>query len=142
MKRAIALIALLLAEPAGGYPILAHAQNMMPENSYWIPPEQYDKPFTAGPVIVVRGDEKLMSQMCPKTAFPITLGCHVKLGSTTPNPVCFLVIAKDEILAAQGWNYGQLRRHERAHCNGWPADHPGMLNAKGDTKSQRKIVQQ
>lgn len=121
-------------------PSLAMAQALLPGNSYWIPPEQYDKPFTAGPTIVVRGDEKLMGQICPKTPFPITLGCRVSLNSATPSPVCFIVIANDDILASQGWNRAEVLRHEKGHCHGWPADHPGMRNSKGETK--RQTVQQ
>lgn len=123
-------------------PSLAMAQTLTPTNSYWIPPEQYDKPFTAGPVIVVRGDEKLMGQICPKTPFPIALGCRASISNATPSPVCFIVIAKDDILAAQGWSYEQVKRHEIGHCHGWSADHPGMRNSKGETQPARKVVQQ
>jgi hypothetical protein len=127
MKRVLASIALALL------PSLAQAQNLTPNNSYWMPPPEYDKPFTAGPVIVTRGDEKLMGQLCPKTSFPVTLGCRVFL-SGVPNS-CFIVIAKDDILERYGWKYEQVRRHEGAHCVGWGADHPGARSIDGRTKS-------
>ena len=140
MRRTIFIAAVGVA--CVGLVTLAHAQSLTPDNSYWIPPPEYDKPYTAGPVIVVRGDEKLMGQMCPKTAFPVTLGCRVPINSSPGSSACFLVIAKDDILAHEGWKYEQLRRHEIAHCHGWPAGHPGMRNSKGETKPERKIVQQ
>jgi hypothetical protein len=127
MKRVLAVAGLALL------PSLAHAQNLTPNNSYWMPPPEYDKPFTAGPVIVVRGDEKLMSQLCPKTSFPVTLGCRVFL-SNVPNS-CFIVIAKDDILKTYGgWTYEMVHRHEIAHCSNWSANHPGARSIDGRTK--------
>ena len=31
-------------------------------------------------------------------------------------------------------NYALTLRHELAHCNGWPADHPGAKKVQVDTK--------
>src|SRR5262245_26142794 len=127
MKRALAFAILAVL------PSLAQAQSLTPNNSYWIPPPEYDKPFTAGPVIVTRGDETLMAQLCPKTKMPVTLGCRIQL-SGVPN-ACFIVVAKDDILNAYGgWTYEMVRRHEIAHCWNWPATHPGARSLDGRTK--------
>jgi len=45
-------------------PTLASAQRLREDNSAWMPPEEYDHPYTAGPVIVTRADEKLMPKLC------------------------------------------------------------------------------
>ena len=132
MKRTIFIAAAGVA--TFGLITLAHAETLKPHNSYWIPPPECDKPYTAGPLIVVRGDEKLMGQLCPKTAFPVTLGCRVFL-SGVPNS-CFLVIAKDDLIEAQGWKYEQVRRHEESHCVGWGGDHKGARALDGRVRPE------
>jgi len=121
-----------------GIVTVARTQSLLPNNSYWIPPPEYDHPYTAGPIIVTRGDEKLMSQLCPKTTLPVTLGCRIHLSSTTPSPVCFIVIAKDELIEGLGWKYEHVKRHEIAHCNGWAADHKGARSVDGRVKPEAR----
>jgi hypothetical protein len=97
---------------------------MTPKNSAALPPLEYDKPYP-GPLIVTRGDERLMRQLCPKTTMPITLGCKYLLQlpqTEAKHPACWIVIANDEILKEAGWPYDIVKRHEVAHCGGWPAD--------------------
>src|SRR5262249_43508125 len=126
MKCFLAAAALVLATTA------AHAQ--VSEVNRWkpvLPPPAYDRPFD-GPTIIIRGDAALMKQLCPKTSYPITLGCQRFLtdiaDAVTPTPLgktCIVVIAKDEILQAEGWSYEVVKRHEVAHCAGWPSNHLG-----------------
>src|SRR5262245_52669888 len=127
MKRLLAAAALAIL-----LPVAAHAQ--VSEANRWkpvLPPPAYDRPFD-GPTIIIRGDATLMKQLCPKTSYPITLGCQRFLtditDAVTPTPLgktCIVVIAKDEILQAEGWTYEIVKRHEVGHCSNWPANHPG-----------------
>jgi hypothetical protein len=115
-------------------PAAAHAQaTMLPgkEGPRPLPPLEYDHAFN-GPTIIIRGDATLMKQLCPATRFPITLGCQRFLVDArdvvTPTPLgktCIIIVAKDEILQAQGWTYEIVKRHERGHCNGFSHDHRG-----------------
>src|SRR5262245_65568816 len=64
-----------------------------------LPPVEYDRPYK-GVLLEIRGDKEKMGKLCPKTAFPITLGCAYVHATD-----CTIVIADDDIIAAQGWTY-------------------------------------
>jgi hypothetical protein len=44
---------------------------------------------------------------------------------------CEIVIADDDILKDAGWTFEIVKRHEEAHCGGWPND-----------PSRRKVAQE
>ena len=89
------------------------------------PPQQYDRPYE-GKLIVTRGNEYDMTSLCPKTSLPITLGC-----AFLRQAKCEIVIADDDILKDAGWTFEIVKRHEEAHCGGWPND-----------PSRRKVAQE
>ena len=123
-------------------PTLAYGQAALtPYNAAALPPAEYDRPYN-GPLIVIRGDEKLMRQMCPRTKLPITLGCQyfIRMTGTETPEACVIVVANDEILKTAGWPYEIIKTHERAHCNGWPKDHPGQRKAT-EQELKRIILQ-
>ena len=105
--------------------IPATAQSITTYRWKVLPPVEYDKPYE-GHLVVIRGNAKVMTGVCPKTKFPIPLGCairHLRQGETV---ACHVFIAEDDILRTSIWDYEIVLRHERGHCNGWSADHPGM----------------
>jgi hypothetical protein len=55
-------------------PSSAHAQTALTPQMLVMPPFEYDYPYQ-GTLTVRRADKDLMTETCPKTAFPITLGC-------------------------------------------------------------------
>jgi hypothetical protein len=67
-----------------------------------------------------------MQEACPKTPFPITLGCAQRYTKAGQNYSCTVYVAQDDILKPTEWTYQTILRHETGHCNGWPANHPGM----------------
>jgi hypothetical protein len=79
------------------------------------PPPQYDHPY-AGPVQEAIVSEWTAQDICkPYGAQPYA--CSFKMADGT----CLIVMVKGlpaDIAA-------KFRRHEEAHCTGWPADHPG-----------------
>src|SRR5262245_46702975 len=89
-----------------------------------LPPLEYDHPYTKGVLIEVRGNKEKMGKLCPKSSFPITLGC-----AYAHERDCTIVIADDDILKAQGLNYQIVLRHEVGHCNNWPNSHAGARPA-------------
>jgi hypothetical protein len=96
-----------------------------PQGFLALPPEKYDRPYE-GQLTIARGDARTMQAVCPKTAFPITLGCAIRYTKDGKDYSCTIYIAEDDILKPTGWTYKLILRHERAHCGGWPANHPGM----------------
>jgi hypothetical protein len=76
------------------------------------PPAQYDHPYS-GQVIEQRLSQAELMRLCRGPAE----GC-----ATVINGVCYIALPASEkdanVLAA-------MRRHELAHCNGWPGNHPG-----------------
>ena len=78
------------------------------------PPAQYNHPY-AGPV-----DERVMSVSEARTlcnssdASPAGVAC-----SWVSDGVCHIVLPNDYRAPVSTY-----RRHEIAHCNGWPANHP------------------
>jgi hypothetical protein len=100
----------------------AHGQMLMTTRYLALPPAEYDYPYQ-GQLTLARADARTMSAVCPKTAFPVTLGCAINYRELN---ICHIFIAEDEILRAAGWSYKIVFRHERAHCQNWPANHPGM----------------
>jgi hypothetical protein len=86
-----------------------------------LPPIEYDQPYT-GQLVILRGDKARMAGLCPKTPFPITLGCVVKVQEGRG---CIIVVANDDILKNTPWNYEMVLRHENGHCQNWPGDHRG-----------------
>jgi hypothetical protein len=99
----------------------------VPGAPFWkvIPPAEYDRPYT-GQLTITRGDAKTMKEVCPKTAFPITLGCAHRYTKGGEDYSCHVYIAEDDILRPTGWSYNLVLRHELGHCLGWPGNHPGM----------------
>jgi hypothetical protein len=89
-----------------------------------LPPVEFDKPY-AGKLMIRRVDSKEEVQRVCQLSRP-TVGCAVK-------PVvdmCIIVIADDAAIAARGWTYEIVLRHEIGHCNGWPGDHPGARSSE------------
>jgi hypothetical protein len=94
---------------------------LTPRNSAWIPPVEYDKPFK-GKLTEIRVTPEIMRAICPKTTFPVTLGCSYP---PVHDNQCVIIMLEDKHLEAAGWSAGYVRRHEIGHCNGFPADHRG-----------------
>jgi hypothetical protein len=93
--------------------------------SLLMPPPQYDFPYK-GPLIEHVLPIEQVEPACAALGFVrpnkyvVVYGCKI-----FKNGICIIVIP-----AVNGWyinNQDQemVRRHELAHCNGWPADHSG-----------------
>jgi hypothetical protein len=50
------------------------------------------------------------------------LGCFIRHVAS-----CFIILAPDADIVAAGFATEDIKRHEIAHCNGWPSDHRGAL---------------
>ncbi len=83
------------------------------------PPAQYDHSY-AGTVIEMRMTAAQVNSLCIKmgASDPAMFGQNFLACSWKDvTKRCYIVIPDDE-------NYTVAKRHEIAHCNGWPKDHP------------------
>ena len=85
-----------------------------------LPPAEYDKPFS-GILIEKRArDMNEMGDLCaPNLKANKLLGC-----SSLIDPFCIIRIAPDDYLKLYAVSVEAVRRHEIAHCHGWPGSHP------------------
>jgi hypothetical protein len=124
MKAAIGSLTLapaLIVTPAATQSTSAAA-----EGPRVVPPKEFDHPFPApGKVIVVPArDQDHVRELCPTAKFKgAALGCS----GMTDSWDCRIVLAADSVIIAAGFPPDLVRRHEIAHCNGWPADHRWAL---------------
>jgi hypothetical protein len=85
-----------------------------------VPPSRYDHQPTEKVVIVSRTPAQIRQVCTLKAASPWPGGgvgaCTLYTGKNNP---CIVLWPKGTPRS------GILWRHERAHCNGWPSNHPG-----------------
>jgi hypothetical protein len=84
------------------------------------PPAEYDHPYTGtGTLVITRTqDQAETRKLCPTPFFNIALGCAIRNAAG-----CWVIISPDSVIARAGLKYDFVKRHEIAHCNGWPTDH-------------------
>ena len=92
------------------------------------PPPQYDRPYTGTLTIERVADSAALLVQCPE--LKNHAGC-AKVAKDLSS--CKVYIVSDEYINRRdsaekrklfGYSYENFLRHELAHCNGWPGDHP------------------
>jgi hypothetical protein len=83
-----------------------------------LPPKKYDYPYKGKLTIEEVTQEQLVAQCMAANMF--SLGCAFPRGDN-----CRIILRDEKTIEAGGWTKELLIRHETAHCNGWPGDHPG-----------------
>jgi hypothetical protein len=94
-----------------------------PQKLKFIPPEEFDRPYTAGPIVMIEAkDQAHVKQLCPDFKFEWgpALACTYMQGAT-----CRITLAAYPVITAAGYDPALVLRHEMGHCNGWGADHKG-----------------
>ena len=88
---------------------------------------KYDKPFAGALIDNTAFDMADMADLCsPHPHAERLLGCSVRF-MLNNRPRCYIYIAADSYLKKYkeyGITAEAVRRHEIAHCNGWPGHHP------------------
>jgi hypothetical protein len=116
-----ALIAAMLATAS------AHAGEMSKTEraAFWqrtaiLPPEEYDYPYE-GHLEIFRVEAERIPYVCPKTLYPLTLGCSIRFKPDPGAPLgsCHIVLALDDVINRTNWTPKIVLRHEVGHCNGW-----------------------
>lgn len=115
MRGTIVLVCLLLASPA-------IAGKTDPT---WNPPARFDHPYQ-GKLTVQRLPQKQVVSACAKLFAKYKVAAKSSLAQrgcsaiTSKNSCTMIVIDKTYLKATPE----AVIRHERGHCNGWPANHP------------------
>jgi hypothetical protein len=78
------------------------------------PPAQYNHPYDGAVVERVMPVAEVRTLCTSQGASPRGVAC-----SWVSNSICYMVLPSDEEAPVSTY-----RRHETAHCNGWPANHP------------------
>jgi hypothetical protein len=84
-----------------------------------LPPPEYDRPYDGRVVIIRAKSAEELRQRCGTLSY---VACaRWTLRPDVPK-TCIIVLAANAEATAP---LEIITRHERAHCNGWPALHPG-----------------
>lgn len=92
-----------------------------------IPPAEFDRAYAGWLKVERVKTEDEVIKVCPKTWFPIKLGCSYQYGTRGKDGYdhCKIIMVADEVIKKVGYTPELVYRHEIGHCNGWPADHNG-----------------
>jgi hypothetical protein len=93
---------------------------MMPVPSHIaLPPAEYDRPYTGKLTILKEDNYVFIQHVCADT--PNAIACSFRTyDSVTGETLSCLIMLGPDV-----WDDERAMRPERAHCNGWPGDHPG-----------------
>ena len=95
-----------------------------------VPPPEYDRAYK-GHLIISRIDSTTeVGRLCGQ-ASPM-LSCSQRRDNE-----CNIIMATDDVIRVWGYPVDIVLRHEIAHCNGWPKDHPGGLPYSPQAPSAR-----
>ena len=96
----------------------------------YIPPPEYDRAYK-GHLIISRIDSTPeVGRLCGQTDPMISC-------SRPRDNECDIIMATDDVIRTLGYSVDIVLRHEIAHCNGWPKDHPGGLPYSPQAPSAR-----
>ena len=122
MKHILAVFG-LLALPActANFPSARPAPGVAtPPAQNVIPPVEFDHPYTGKLTIERSSSQEYIRSKCGPTTFPYHLGCAWAMVGR-----CHILMADDATIREHNWTPEIVLRHERGHCNFWPAHHPG-----------------
>jgi len=93
-----------------------------PTAKFILPPVEYDRVYDGDLTIKIVPDMISLQAACAsnKPVPGLMLACAWHDAKS-----CVIYMVEDRIMREHSWNTGLLLRHEIAHCNGWPSDHPG-----------------
>jgi hypothetical protein len=95
-----------------------------PTAKFILPPVEYDKHYDGDLTIKIVPDIISLKAACVSGDNPLPAGMMLACAWHNAKS-CVIYMVEDRVMREHNWNTGLLLRHEIAHCNGWPADHPG-----------------
>lgn len=105
-------------------PTAPQPQKPIPDrrNLALLPPVEYDNAYTGAWYIQTVDSQEAVRKNCPGATFShgYALACKRQTGKT-----CLIIMAKPDIIKAEGFTDAIVMRHEMGHCAGWSGDHAG-----------------
>ena len=97
-----------------------------PDDYRILPPAAFDYDFPGVIIEKTATSKDDMAQWCaPNPKASIAMGCSTwALRMPNSHKTCWIYYAPDWYLQKYKVSQDAVRRHEIAHCNGWPGDHP------------------
>jgi hypothetical protein len=113
----------------GTYPVHAFdSSDLLAIPHYEAPPAEYDHPFMGRLRVIIVDDLKTLENRCHYSLIVPVVACarpRAVFGEQVEKGMdCVIVRFNDDIIVKDGGTVNVVMRHELAHCNGWPADHP------------------
>lgn len=105
-------------DPYKYFTVAPTAKNMPQIWKWTLPPVEYDRYYDGLELIIRIADDLLFECGLPRET---TMGCAKPRGNT-----CTIILREDAFIRSLGWTTAIVLRHEMAHCNGWPSNHPGL----------------
>ena len=90
------------------------------------PPAEYDHPYTGKLTIVHVPSQDEVRMLCHGATWDPRIGALSCTYHNTALGKCVIVVAPQAEFDNIGLKMDASMRHELAHCNGWPNDHPGI----------------
>jgi hypothetical protein len=84
-----------------------------------LPPVEFDHAYTGQVIVTKWNDYSLIRFICKDTPNPIACSFRTYDSASGETISCLIMLGPDT------WSDERAMRHEMAHCNGWPGDHPG-----------------
>jgi hypothetical protein len=84
-----------------------------------LPPAEFDHEFTGKLVILREDTHAFLRHVCRDV--PNAIACSYRTYDSISGETLSCLI----MLGPEAHNDERVMRHEMAHCNGWPGDHPG-----------------
>jgi hypothetical protein len=89
----------------------------------YLPPPEYDYPNRRAVVVIEAKSQEDLKKLCRNPSNPKPMAGCADAGR---EEYCLIYHAPKEELALARVPLSIVLRHENAHCNGWPNDHPGV----------------
>jgi hypothetical protein len=84
-----------------------------------LPPAEYDHEYKGKLTVLKEDNYVFIRHVCSDTKNPIACSFRTYDDKTGETLSCLIMLGPDV------WDDERVMKHERAHCNGWPGDHPG-----------------
>ena len=84
-----------------------------------LPPVEYDHEYTGKLTVLKEPTYVFIRHVCADTPNPIACSFRTYDSASGETISCLIMLGPDT------WSDERAMRHEMAHCNGWPGDHPG-----------------
>jgi hypothetical protein len=102
-----------------------------------MPPPQFDQPYTGKIFTTIAKSRDEMRILCKKPQDPYGLACSYRYNDGN---TCWIIMAPEAELNAEGLTTATTLRHELGHCNGWSGKHEGSVTIDWSKEPQARTA--